>query len=328
VEAVEVSARTPEISVVVPSHDRPYRLRWLMNALEEQTLSPDRFEVLVGHDSSGPETEELLRTHPLAAAGVLKGVQLAAGSAPPGANRNAALRLARAPVIAFTDDDCRPPRHWLEAALEAVRRHPGAILQGRTRPDPHEDHLMQESHAQSQHIDPPSHFAQACNILYPRELVERLGGFDEELESGEDVDLAMRAMKAGASYIGAPEMLTWHAVAVPSLLGRLRALPRWRYLPALLKRHPEHRRAYTLSLFLPPHHAFVPLAAAAVPLSRRNPLYACLAVPWLVLRVPKHGGSPRGRYRALTEIPGRAALDLAEFAVLVWGSIRHRSILL
>ena len=30
--------KQPEIAVVVPSHDRPVRLRWLLNALEEQTL--------------------------------------------------------------------------------------------------------------------------------------------------------------------------------------------------------------------------------------------------------------------------------------------------
>ena len=99
----------PEIAVVIPSHDRPLRLRWLLNALAEQTLARDRFEVVVGHDSSGAETAELLATHPLAEAGVLRSVALRPGTAPPGRNRNAAWREARAPVIAFTDDDCRPP---------------------------------------------------------------------------------------------------------------------------------------------------------------------------------------------------------------------------
>src|SRR5213593_4083172 len=56
----------PLISVVVPSHERPLRLRWLLNALEEQTLAREQWEVIVAHDS-GPETQELLREHPLAA---------------------------------------------------------------------------------------------------------------------------------------------------------------------------------------------------------------------------------------------------------------------
>src|SRR3954447_9385248 len=131
--------RGPEISVVIASHDRPVRLRWLLNALEEQTLAPERFDVGVGHDSHDPETETLLHSHPLTEAGRLRSVRLPAGSAPPGRNRNAALGLVGAPLVVFTDDDCRPPPEWLERALVAAHRHPGAIVQGTTRPDPDEE---------------------------------------------------------------------------------------------------------------------------------------------------------------------------------------------
>lgn len=318
----------PEIAVVVPSHDRPSRLRWLLNALEEQTLAADRFEVLVAHDSKGAETQELLDSHPLAKAGVLRSVRLPAGTAPPGANRNAAWRLARAPVIAFTDDDCRPPPDWLARALAAARREPGAVIQGRTKPDPAERHLLELSHAQTQDIEPPGPFAEACNIVYPKELLERLGGFDDVLETGEDIDLAVRATHAGAAYVGAPDLVTWHAVTVPTVRGRLRSLPRWRHLPAVLKRHPQHRRAWTLSLFWQPHHALFSLAAASLALSRRRRAWLVLAVPYLVLRTPSHGKDPRKRYRALSELPGRITVDLAEHLVLLWGSVRHRSPLL
>src|SRR3954452_13853911 len=171
----------PEISVVVASHDRPLRLRWLLNALEVQTLPADRWEIIVGHDSNGPETEELLREHPLAAAGVLRHVTLPPGSAPPGANRHAAWRLARAPVIAFTDDDCRPPEDWLERVLAAAQRHPGAIVQGATTKDPDEEAQTHASQYHSQMITPPTPWAECCNIIYPREVLERLGGFNEEM---------------------------------------------------------------------------------------------------------------------------------------------------
>src|SRR4051794_37486096 len=230
----------PAIAVVVPSHDRPLRLRWLLNALAEQTLPRDRWELVIGHDSQGPETEELLRTHELTTAGVLRHVTLPAGTAPPGRNRNAAWRLARAPIIAFTDDDCRPPRDWLENALAAARRHPGAIVQGATMPDPEEGVIgVHAPYVRLQSIWPPRPWAQACNIVYPREVLERCGGFPEDMYVGEDTALAEGAREVGVEYVGATDVVTRHAIDETTLLGMVRGAWRWQELPLLIRRHPR-----------------------------------------------------------------------------------------
>src|SRR5204863_2414575 len=107
-----------DISVVVPSHERVTRLRWLLNALEEQTLPRSCWELVVVHDSEDG-TEELVTTHPLVHEGVLRRVRLAPGTATASVQRNAGWRAARAPLIAFTDNDCRPEPDWLERMLEA-----------------------------------------------------------------------------------------------------------------------------------------------------------------------------------------------------------------
>src|SRR5215204_4358933 len=97
----------PEISLVVASHARPLRLRWLLNALEEQTLDRSRWELIVVHDNPDADaTEDLLRTHPLAQS-VLRHHRLPVGTGSPARQRNVGWRDARAPVVAFTDDDCR-----------------------------------------------------------------------------------------------------------------------------------------------------------------------------------------------------------------------------
>src|SRR5689334_9499227 len=102
-----------EVSVVVPSHERVTRLRWLLNALEEQTLPRSRWELVVVHDSRDG-TEELVTTHPLVHEGVLRRVRLAPGTGTAAVQRNTGWREARAELIAFTDDDCRPEADWLE----------------------------------------------------------------------------------------------------------------------------------------------------------------------------------------------------------------------
>ena len=321
----------PDLAVVVPTRNRAVRLRWLLNALAEQTLPRERWEVVVVHDSTAPGTEELLHTHPLAEAGVLRHLTLAAGSASAGEKRNAGWRAARAPVIAFTDDDCRPPAEWLERALAAASRHPGAIMQGSARPDPDEWVETFGPYTHSQRIDPPTAFAETCNILYPRALLEALGGFVEDppLAVVEDTELALRARKQlGAELVAAPEVLTYHAIESAPLWRRLRGLWRWSDQPWLVKRHPDAREAYYLWIFWRPTHVWLPFALAGGALSRRNPLWLLLAVPWLVHATPKLENDPRGRIRELSELPGRLLHDTVELAALAWGSIRHRTLFL
>jgi len=325
-----VGPRAPELSVVVPTSDRPLRLRFLLNALAEQSAPRERFEVIVVHDSRGKETAELLETHELAGAGVLRHERMSS-PALAGVKRNRGWRLARAPLVVFTDDDCRPPAGWVASVLEAAARHPGAVVQGATRPDPDEAWMLLASqHALSQEIDPPTLWAETCNILYPRALLEALDGFAESPApmAGEDTDLAARARQAGAPHVGEPEMLTYHAVDVPFPLARLRSLPRWRDVPLALRWHPELRRAMYLHFFWKRNHFQLALALAGALLARRLPVALLLAAPYFVGHLRHYGHGPRGIARAATELPGRLIYDLAETAVIVSGSVRHRSLLI
>jgi GT2 family glycosyltransferase len=315
----------PQLSVVVPSHDRPLRLRWLLNALAEQTLPRDRWEVVVGHDSSGPETGRLLEEHPLAKEGLLRQVALAPGTAPPGANRNAAWRVARGRWIVFTDDDCRPPADWLANIAEAVERHPDAIVQGATRKDPAELAMLHGPYVHSQWITPPTPWAEACNIVYPRDVLERTGGFDERHHVGEDTDLALRAKALGTPQVAAPQALTYHAVVELTLPQAIRVRWRWHELPHLVKRHPEMRRHFPMWMFWKRTHVWAPFFVAGATLVRRNQAWALLCVPWLVHATPAHGTNPRGRYREALELPSRLLLDAVEMAALARGSVRHRT---
>ena len=305
----------PRIAVVVPSHARPLRLRWLLNALEEQTLPREDFEVVVVHDSD----YDFVAAHPLAPR------ELRVAPCGPATKRNAGWRAASADLVAFTDDDCRPPAEWLERAVAAAAAHPRAVVQGATRPDPDEVVLVRAPHHRTVSVEPPTIEAQTCNIVYPRALLERLGGFDEGLGTigGEDVDLAERAKEAGAAVVAAPEVLTFHAVDVVGLRARLRIAWRWRDLPAVARRHRSFRRAAVLGVFWKPRHAWLTLALAGF--AARRPL---LALPWLYAALPSYGPGPRGRLRAVSELPGQAAVDAVELLALARGSVRHRTLFL
>jgi GT2 family glycosyltransferase len=320
-----------EMSVVVPSHERVTRLRWLLNALEDQSLPRDRWEVVVVHDSADG-SEELLTTHPLVRAGVLRRVRLEPGTGSPSRQRNIGWREARADLIAFTDDDCRPEPDWLSRLLEAARANPGSIVQGATKPDPYEADIMRFApRPRSMDVDPPGPYAQTCNILYPRTALERAGGFDESFPypAGEDLDLAARLWEQGVPYVGAPEALVYHAVDTFSLPAAMRFNRRWESIPLLMKRHPQLRSQLELGgVFWKRRHAMLPAAVAGAVLHRREPLFALLAAPWVLYALPHRGSHPMGRVRAAGELFGRALVDASEIWALAKGSARHRTIVL
>ena len=54
-------------------------------------------------------------------------------------------------------------------------------------------------------------------ILFPRQLIEQCGGFDEDLETNEDWDLCLRLEQAGASIIGVPGISANYWITAGSL---------------------------------------------------------------------------------------------------------------
>ena len=227
------------MSVVVPTHDRPARLTRLLQGLREQTLEPARFEVIVVADGASTQTHDLLSAEQ--ARGGLELCVLArevAGG--PGAARNTGWRAARAPLIAFTDDDCVPAPGWLAAGLRAAA--PRTVVQGVTHPDPA---AAGQAGPFSRTVEVATLGPQfeTCNIFYPRAALESLGGFDERYgltPGGEDTDLAWRAIGAGMRAVLAPEAVVHHAVEALGPRGMLRLAARW---SAPMRVFAEHRPA-------------------------------------------------------------------------------------
>jgi len=317
-----MSSRAPELSVVVATRDRAAGLAVLLEALAGQTLRRERFEIVVVDDGSADGTAELLARAP-----VDRAIRVPVPGGPAAA-RERGWREATGSLIVFTDDDCRPEPGWLAALLDAHRAAPGAIVQGRTRPEPAGEEALAGPRAYSIRVDGLGPFFETCNVAYPRELLVRAGGFDGAITTAgaEDADLAMRALATGSGALFAPEALVNHAVTEPSLLEALRATPRWRTQVGLVKRHPQLRAAFPWrGRVWREAHARWLLAAAGVALSPLDPRFLLWIVPYVTYR---HGWTPAGLRRALRELPGHALLDGAEVATLAAESVRRRHLLL
>jgi GT2 family glycosyltransferase len=316
---------TPDISVVIPTYERETRLSFTLDALAGQTIPHDRFEVIVVRDSEA---------EPLTAPPDGLAVRFLTVPGPgPAMRRNAGWREARAPVIAFTDDDCRPAPDWLAHLLEAADGD-ATILEGRTEPDPDEAHLLHGT-ARSMEVIRPDRWYPTCNLAYPRELLERLGGFDESLAFfGEDTDLGLRAEKLGARLVYVDEAVVWHAVHVRSLRHALRDAGQRHAESTVIARHPDHRDELYLRIFIGEDHARWTLAALGALLFRRRPLLAALAAyPYVVHKIGKRTVQPGfltpvGIARLAADLAGSACIDGIEVAMRARTSLRNRRLVL
>jgi GT2 family glycosyltransferase len=312
----------PDVSVVVATRDPQDTVEALLGALERQTLGRQRFEVVLVDDGSTSEAS-VPRADP-------RVDRLLRHERPrgPASARNTGWRAAAGRLIAFTDDDCRPEPGWLEAGLHAHRATPGAIVQGRTRPEPADEHGLDHPRARSIRVEQLGPFFETCNMFYPRALLERAGGFDETIPTAgsEDTDLALRLLEAGVPAVYEPEALVNHAVHRFTLSDAIRFTIRWRTLVRLVKRHPALRSAFPWrGRVWRETHARLILALAGLLLSRRDRAFLLWCLPYLTYR---HGWRPAGLARSARELPGVALVDAAELAVLACASARHGRLLL
>jgi glycosyltransferase involved in cell wall biosynthesis len=327
----EQAESRPELvaSVIVATYQRADRLTRLINALDAQ-LDVGPFEVIVVDDASSDHTWtelERLRTESTC---TLKSLRLDSNSGPAVA-RNIGWRAAGAPIIAFIDDDCVPHSSWLAALVEAMKD--ADVVQGRTCPDPAQLYKL-GPFSQTVEVTGPG-FYETCNIAYSRELLARIGGFDEQFRYpyGEDVDLGCRAKNAGARTTFRINALVYHDVSTSSFLRHVRRARQLGGAVMLLRLHPELRPILYRGLFYRPSHPRAIIAglgllmirpSVAVPLRAAGALAILAYAQYRIRREPLPGGPCRNA----ASIPAALAADLAEIAVLAWASARHRTLML
>lgn len=199
----------PELTIVVPTRDRPQSLELCLVALERQTGIP-AYEIVVVDDGSveaeriagiaGSHLARLVRTDGLG----------------PAAARNTGTRTARGRIVCFTDDDCRPDPGWAAQLLRALERGNdaagGRVIAGRS-----DDRYTRATQVIIEHLQRtgPSRqlvtFAPSNNLAVSRSLMLRLP-FDETfpLASGEDRDWCGRLLAGGGSIAFARDAVVRH----------------------------------------------------------------------------------------------------------------------
>ncbi len=190
----------PLVSVVITTRNEEPHVAGLLESLLVQERP---FEIVLVDAESRDRTFEIAEGFRARHPDLLRIVRRPCSR---GGGRNLGVRTATADYVAFIDGDCVADSRW----LEGLRRPAGpqTIVAGQTRilGRPKYGALERVELFQGGYdVTYPS-----CNLLYPRALFERLGGFDTTFITAEDIDLNLRAVLAGASITYAPEAVVLH----------------------------------------------------------------------------------------------------------------------
>jgi glycosyltransferase involved in cell wall biosynthesis len=319
------------IAVVVSTHGRAGYLTGLLDALDAQ--QGVNAEYVIADNGSQDETWSLLvewcrRTSLRALA-----MRLPFHDGP-GVPRNTCIDAARAPLIAFTDDDCLPAPGWLQA-LTSGFDDATAIVQGRTLPVAGE---WGGPWGRTLEITRASGLYETANLAARRSAIVAAGGFGvERLLSGrafgEDVLLGAKIARSGGFRFEA-DALVHHRVLSGKYADFVRERQRLAGFPLLLREVPELRQRAFCRVFLGRRRALTDLGLAgivvAIAVSASGEPAGLVAVvaalPWagrLWAEAGNHPGAPR-----LVRVIQLMAADIIGFGALVGGSLRARRLLL
>lgn len=207
-----------ELSIVIPTYNRVDILRKTIKDLLNQSLSKERFEIIIVDDGSIDGTADMLNDLKSQATHNLKTYRQKnqlSGSA-----RNLGIKAADAPIILSMDDDLTAHPDLLKYHLELHHRYPeaeSAVLGKVETSSDGVDLLTPNNRAISgnnttEHGDPivdVSYFT-TQNVSLKKKFVIEAGMFTPGLPRLDDMDLAFRLKERGLNLIYCPKAVAIH----------------------------------------------------------------------------------------------------------------------
>ncbi len=239
---------SPEVSVIVATHNRRERLRVCLDSLARQTEPPEVFDVVVVVDGSTDGTEEMLaELDPPFRLSVV--VQPQSGTS---AARNAGAARAQGRVLLFIDDDVEAAPTLAAAHARAHRDGDGVVAIGPIFPrlQPAADRFARilaeqwRTHSERLALRQPTYLdCYGGNCSVARATFREVGGFATDLVRENDFEFAYRLDRAGARFQFEPDAAVtehrtqdWRGlVAEVELRGRI-AIDLYRRHPAMIEK--------------------------------------------------------------------------------------------
>jgi len=203
----------PFVSVIVPVRNRPREIEDCLCSLKNLDYPMEKTEIIVVDDASEDNTPQVV------AGFSVQLIELGQRSQASFC-RNLGARHANGEILAFIDSDCLADPLWLRELTPAFRDASLGAVGGlvdsyyETKQLDNYEKVKSSLSISTRFIrsSRKEHFfyVPACNFLVRRELFLGLGGFQESLHVGEDVDFCWRLQDSGKILEYRPEGKIFH----------------------------------------------------------------------------------------------------------------------
>jgi glycosyltransferase involved in cell wall biosynthesis len=208
---------TIQTSIIIPTHNRRGLLIEMLQSLGRQDTPMEGLEALIVLDGCTDGTQEALQG--LHVPYSLRAVPQ--DQAGPSAARNNGARLAKGDVLLFMDDDLLPIPGFLHQHIQEHCRDDRVVVLGRFLPEPGvpkrgwhiwEERIFAKHYRlmKAGRRPPAGRRLYSGNFSVRREHFLGVGGFDESLKRGEDVELGFRLEQAGLRFLHRAEAAAVH----------------------------------------------------------------------------------------------------------------------
>lgn len=226
------------VSVIIPAYNAETVIGQCIDALLQQTISMDEYEIIVVDDGSKDGTAEIVKSYNNV--GLIQ--QANRG---PACARNEGAKSASGEIIIFLDADCEPTPNWLREMLTPFGQDDVVAAKGAYRTK--QNSLMARSvqvefeykyHrlAKGKYID----FVDSYSAAFRKTVFDEVGGFDTSFPAAcaEDADLSFRLAQKGLKMVFNPDAIVYH-IHPSTLYDYLKRKYRYSYWRALVtKRYP------------------------------------------------------------------------------------------
>jgi glycosyltransferase involved in cell wall biosynthesis len=183
---------SPNVSIIIPVKNGARTIQELLESLMQMDYDEEKLEVIVVDGSSTDNTQEIVSKFPVRLLDEER----------PGLNaaRNTGIKHSKGEIIAFTDCDCVAPKNWIKRIIENFRDSQVGCVGGNI--------LGYYPSFLSQYCDesaipvmrifrnrkvldmvkPPTQYPAGCNMATKRDVIKKVGTFNENIKYGFDED--------------------------------------------------------------------------------------------------------------------------------------------